>query len=146
VLITVDTSTSFVAERRPESELYQQVSKLDPANPFVTLAHAGAEEEMGGEPWLLGCHDLRRAAWKVAHLIGRAFATRRRALSSTHEESAFARLGLFPPPAPGTMTLTGLDRTRARRAADAGKLAIVQRIVREPVQADVLPHLLVGPV
>jgi hypothetical protein len=57
VLITVDTSASFVAERRPEPELYQQVSTLDPANPFVTLAHARAEEAAGAEPWLLGCRD-----------------------------------------------------------------------------------------
>jgi hypothetical protein len=57
VLIAVDTPASFVAARRPDSELYQQLSRLDPANPFVTLAHARAEQETGGEPWLLGWRD-----------------------------------------------------------------------------------------
>src|SRR5256886_9764705 len=61
-------------------------------------------------------------------------------------QSAFARLRLLPPPAPGTATLAGLNRTRARRAADAGKLAIVQTIVRQLPRADVLPHLGLGPI
>src|SRR5205823_10483998 len=37
------------------------------------------------------------------------------------------------------------NRARARRTADAGELPIVQRIVRQPPRADVLPHLGLGP-
>src|SRR4029077_20818724 len=60
-------------------------------------------------------------------------------------QTAFTRLRLLPPPAAGTATLAGLNRARARRAANAGILPIVQAIVRQPPRADVLPDLRVGP-
>ena len=41
-------------------ERYVELSAADPVNPFYTFAHARAEEDAGGEPWLLGCRDQDR--------------------------------------------------------------------------------------
>ena len=84
-MITADTSASFVAERRPQSELHQQVSRLDPANPFVTLAHARAEEEMGGEPWLLGCRDAGRIICGCLGFVRRGRLNRELSITSLPE-------------------------------------------------------------
>src|ERR1700732_2585132 len=60
-------------------------------------------------------------------------------------QAAFARLGLLPPPAAGAAALTRLNGACAGRAADTRELAIVQRIVRQPMQPDVLPYLFLAP-
>src|SRR3982074_2479434 len=49
-------------------------------------------------------------------------------------------------PRAATAAPPGLSRARARRTADAGKLAIVQAIVRQLTRADVLPDLGFGPI
>src|SRR6185369_15063315 len=49
----------------------------------------------------------------------------------------------FPPPAAGTEVLADGDGARARRAADAGKELVVQRVVVNVVRLDVVPD--VGP-
>src|SRR6185503_6621121 len=46
-------------------------------------------------------------------------------------QAALARIRVFPPPAAGARIRAGLDRTRARCAADARVAAIVQSVVRQ---------------
>src|SRR5688572_28603290 len=61
-------------------------------------------------------------------------------------QSAFLGRALLPPPAAGTDVLAGSDSASARRAADAGKAAIVQLVVWHRVGSDVSPDFLVAPV
>src|SRR5579863_6153620 len=61
-------------------------------------------------------------------------------------QTAFARFGVFPPPAPGAMTLPRCGGTRARRAANAGIAAIVQRVVRQLLGANIGPDIALGPI
>ena len=57
---SIITTASFMAERRPAAGRYEELSTLDPANPFATFAHVRAEEGPVGEPWLLECRDRGR--------------------------------------------------------------------------------------
>src|SRR5208283_2741259 len=41
---SIITTASFMAERRPAAGRYEELSTLDPANPFATFAHVRAEE------------------------------------------------------------------------------------------------------
>src|SRR5262245_40337266 len=53
---------------------------------------------------------------------------------------------LFPPaPAARARILSGSHGTRAWPAADARVAAVVQRVVRDVLGADVRPHMVVGP-
>src|SRR5262245_55281707 len=52
---------------------------------------------------------------------------------------------LLPPPASGSRGLSGRRRARARRAADRGVAALVQRMGRDVVRAHVVPDLLLRP-
>src|SRR6188508_1970064 len=58
------------------------------------------------------------------------------------EVQAALFLGLFfPPPSALTFVLTGIDWTRAGLATNRDEAAIVERVVRHVVLADVRPHL-----
>src|SRR6266496_3831225 len=57
-------------------------------------------------------------------------------------QPALLVLGSLPPPAPGANVLAGLDRARARRAADARVPEGVQRVRGHVVAPDVAPDLL----
>src|SRR5450631_1407147 len=61
-------------------------------------------------------------------------------------DAAFLVLWLLPPPTPGANILAGFNGARARRTADAGIAAIVQRIVGNAVPAQILPDVGVDPV
>src|SRR5450755_4517252 len=61
-------------------------------------------------------------------------------------QTAFARLGLLPPPAAGAMTFTRRGGTRAGCAANARVAAIMQRVVGQLLGADIGPDITVGPV
>src|SRR6185437_5422471 len=61
-------------------------------------------------------------------------------------QTALASFRLFPPPAPRALIFPGLDRARARRAADARETAVMQFIVRHLVRGDVVPDLFARPV
>src|SRR5260370_40675048 len=62
-------------------------------------------------------------------------------------EAAFLRgRVLLPPPSPCAQVLARLDRTRARRAADAGKALVVEGVVRHGVVPDVAPDPVPAPV
>src|SRR2546425_9042325 len=52
----------------------------------------------------------------------------------------------LPPPPPGAQILAGLDRPRARVAADAGVTMRVERVAWYVVLADVTEHLVSGPI
>src|SRR5262249_14854802 len=56
-------------------------------------------------------------------------------------ETAFLQGLLFPPPAAFALVLAGVDGARAGFAADRVEAAIVERVVRHLVLADVGPHL-----
>src|SRR5580704_19641623 len=60
-------------------------------------------------------------------------------------QAALARIGALPPPAAGAFVLAGLYRTRAGRATNARKAAVMQRVVGQPLFADVLPDLVFRP-
>src|SRR5258708_5225437 len=53
---------------------------------------------------------------------------------------------LFPPPAAGALALSGFDGARARIAANTGIAAPVEWMARDVVPADVVVHLLWGPI
>src|SRR5207244_2385465 len=53
---------------------------------------------------------------------------------------------LLPPPAPLALVLPGVDRPRARLAADREEAALVEGVVGHLMLADVGPHLLRRPV
>src|ERR1700687_1710592 len=53
---------------------------------------------------------------------------------------------LFPPPAALAFVLSRIDRPCAWLAADRNKPALVQRIVRHVVRANICPHLLRRPI
>src|SRR5580658_2353717 len=61
-------------------------------------------------------------------------------------QAALARFRVLPPPAAGAIRLARLHGTCARGAAYAGKLPVMQHVVRELARADVTPHLLLGPI
>src|SRR5579871_1582808 len=61
-------------------------------------------------------------------------------------QSALTRVGLLPPPATGTVILTGLDGARAGCAANTRIAAIMQHVVRQLLGEDVGPDLGLGPV
>jgi hypothetical protein len=82
VLVTPLASASFMAERRPAPERYEEFTALDPANPFATFANARAEEETGGLPWLLGCRDRGRLVCGCLGFVRRGRLNRRLAITS----------------------------------------------------------------
>src|SRR3954470_21592351 len=51
----------------------------------------------------------------------------------------------LPPPAAGAARCAGLDRARARSAADRGVALVVERVVRDVALAHVVPDLLLVP-
>src|SRR5262249_60970773 len=61
-------------------------------------------------------------------------------------ETALLHGLLFPPPATGALVLARVGRASARLTADRHEAAIVERVVRHVVLADVRPHLLRPPV
>src|SRR5437867_684347 len=63
-----------------------------------------------------------------------------------HVQSAFARFPDLPPPAPGAPVLSRDRRPGAGRAADGTVALVVERVVGHLAGADVLPHLVLGPV
>src|SRR5271170_6809496 len=60
-------------------------------------------------------------------------------------QAAFARITALPPPAARAFVFAGLYRTRARRATDARKAAVMQGVIGQPLFADVLPDLVFRP-
>src|SRR5438552_13506106 len=60
--------------------------------------------------------------------------------------AALFRAVFFPPPAARPGIRAGLHGAGARGAADALVALVVERVVRDAVVADVVPHLFVGPV
>ena len=67
-------------------------------------------------------------------------------MTNSRMQAALTGLWLFPPPAARTAAFAWLNRARARLAADAGILTIVQGIVRQLARVDALPDLLLGPI
>src|SRR5690348_16544615 len=69
----------------------------------------------------------------------------------THEtvlgqvQAALLDVRLLPPPAARALVLAGLDGPRAGRAADGCVATLVQRVVVEPMLADVRPDLVPAP-
>src|ERR1700730_5400082 len=61
-------------------------------------------------------------------------------------QAALAGFAALPPPPSRTRVCTRLHGACARRAANAGKTAVVQRIVRQALLADIFPNLLLGPI
>src|SRR5579864_6708421 len=61
-------------------------------------------------------------------------------------QTAFAMFCRLPPPAARARIFARRDGARAWRAADAGIAAIMERVVRYRMLADVTPDVLVGPV
>src|SRR6185437_8789372 len=66
--------------------------------------------------------------------------------TSARMQAALARVGLFPPPAAGTVILAGLDGARARGAADARIASVVQHVVGQLLREDIGPDVGFGPV
>src|SRR4051812_31827218 len=60
-------------------------------------------------------------------------------------DPALLRRVRLPPPAAGAARLAGLDRPRARGAADRGEAAVVQRVVGHVAFAHVVPDVLLVP-
>ena len=85
MLSTVGTSGAFFAKARPEPELYEQISRLDPVNPFLTLAHARAEEATGSEPWLLAYREGERIVRGCVAFVRRGRLNRRLSVTSVPE-------------------------------------------------------------
>src|SRR5580658_635296 len=60
-------------------------------------------------------------------------------------QTALPRIAALPPPPSCALIFPGLDSACARCAADARKAAVMQRVVGQPLLADVLPDLVVRP-
>src|ERR1700722_2076612 len=60
-------------------------------------------------------------------------------------QAAPTRIAALPPPAPRALVLARLYRTRAGRATNARKAAVMQGVIRQPLLADVVPDLVFRP-
>ena len=78
--------------------------------------------------------------------FGRADCRNALHLAVHHMQSAFLLFRRFPPPATGADILAGLHGARARRAADARVVLVVQLVVGHLVGAQIDPHLALAPV
>src|SRR5215470_13075370 len=65
---------------------------------------------------------------------------------ASHVQAAFFGFGIFPPPASGTEVFSRPYRARAGRAANAGVALVMKTIVGDVVLADIVPHLVMGPI
>ena len=62
-------------------------------------------------------------------------------LSPARMQPAFTGIGIFPPPAPRAAIFPGLDGARAGLAADARIAAVVKRVVRNAIRAQIGPYV-----
>jgi hypothetical protein len=60
-------------------------------------------------------------------------------------QSAFAVIGILPPPSSRADILAGLHGACTRFAADAGVALVVKLVIGYAMLMDIVPHLLFGP-
>src|SRR5437660_4888253 len=125
----------FVRTSSPSSTSAGRPRSASPADGRLAIAHLPAPARPGSQTPKPDRSSLNDSALPLG----------------THEtvlgqvQAALLGVRLLPPPAARALVLAGLDGPRAGRAADGCVAALVQRVVVEPVLADVRPDLVPAP-